>query len=67
MLDLAARIEDLYFPPGNHFHRLGGNLEGFYAIRVDQSYRIIFRWTDQGPADVQFTEYHYHTDRSRGP
>lgn len=28
------------------------------AIRVDQSHRIIFRWTDQGPADVQFTEYH---------
>ena len=55
-LKLAKRLADLYIPPSNHFHALGG--KGRYAIRVNMQWRITFTWTDAGPADVLFEDYH---------
>jgi proteic killer suppression protein len=58
MLDVATRLNDLYFPPGNRLHALGGDLEGYYAVSVNDTFRLVFRWTEQGPEHVQFTDYH---------
>ena len=55
-LKLAQRIEDLYIPPSNHFHTLGN--QGRYAIRVNMQWRITFRWSEAGPIDGLFEDYH---------
>jgi toxin HigB-1 len=44
MIDDAATDQDLRVPPSNHFEKLRGNLEGFHSIRVNQQWRLIFRW-----------------------
>jgi proteic killer suppression protein len=44
MLDDATTDQDLRVPPSNHFEKLRGNLLGFVAIRVNQQWRLIFRW-----------------------
>src|SRR5580693_1950339 len=44
MIDDAAPDQDLRVPPGNHLEKLHGNLEGFYSIRVNKQWRIVFRW-----------------------
>jgi toxin HigB-1 len=44
MIDDAAEDRDLRVPPSNHFEKLLGDLEGFYSIRVNQQWRLIFRW-----------------------
>lgn len=54
-LKLAKRIEDLYFPPSNRFHALSG---GRYALWVNAQWRIRFEWTETGPANVLFEDYH---------
>lgn len=53
-LSAATRLESLYIPPSNHFHAIGKR----YAIRVNMQWRITFTWTDSGPADVLFEDYH---------
>jgi len=53
-LNAAARIEDLYQPPSNHFHSVGKR----FAIRVNRQWRISFLWTSTGPSDVRFEDYH---------
>jgi toxin HigB-1 len=55
-LNLAKKIEDVYIPPSNKFHRLEGT--GRLAISVNSQWRITFLWTDAGPADVKFEDYH---------
>lgn len=55
-LDAATRLSDLRAPPGNHLEALKGDLEGYHAIRVNKQWRIVFRWTDAGPAEVQITD-----------
>ena len=44
MIDDAATDQDLRVPPSNHFEKLRGNLAGFHSIRVNQKWRLIFRW-----------------------
>ena len=44
MIDDATTDRDLRVPPSNHFEKLRGNLEGFHSIRVNQQWRLIFRW-----------------------
>ena len=44
MIDDAAADQDLRAPPGNHFEKLQGNLEGFHSIRVNKQWRIVFQW-----------------------
>ena len=58
MLNAAHLLEDLRSPPGNRLERLRGDLAGFHSIRVNDQWRIIFRWLDAGPADVSLADYH---------
>jgi proteic killer suppression protein len=57
-LNAAGQLNDLRVPPGNRLEKLAGNRAGQYSIRVIDQYRICFAWTEQGPADVQITDYH---------
>jgi toxin HigB-1 len=58
MLNAAERVNDLREPPGNHLEALKGNLEGFYSIRVNDQWRVIFRWQDNNAHEVSLTDYH---------
>ncbi len=57
-LDSVERLEDLRIPPGNRLERLSGTRNGQHSIRVNDQYRSCFGWTDNGPADVEVTDYH---------
>lgn len=58
MLDSAAVLNDLAVPPGNRLERLAGNRRGQHSIRINDQYRICFRWTDAGPDRVEICDYH---------
>jgi proteic killer suppression protein len=58
MLDAAEILADLRVPPGNRLEKLAGDRGGQYSIRVNQQWRVCFRWTDAGPEDVEITDYH---------
>ena len=58
MLNQARRIEDLRIPPGNRLEALKGDRKGRYSIRVNDQWRICFRWNDGGPSDVEISDYH---------
>ncbi|WP_335989775.1 type II toxin-antitoxin system RelE/ParE family toxin [Glycomyces sp. MUSA5-2] len=58
ILDAAETIEDLRVPPGNHLEKLKGDREGQHSIRVNQQWRLCFRWTDAGPEGVEIVDYH---------
>jgi toxin HigB-1 len=58
MLDAAETLSDLRVPPGNRLEKLTGDRVGQYSIRINQQWRICFRWTDAGPEDVEITDYH---------
>jgi toxin HigB-1 len=58
MLHRAGRLDDLRVPPGNRLEALKGNLAGLHSIRVNDQYRVCFRWTPEGPADVEIVDYH---------
>lgn len=58
MLDYAERLSDLASPPGNRLEALRGNLAGFHSVRINGQWRVVFRWTDQGPTDVDIRDYH---------
>ena len=55
---VAVAVNDLRVPPGNRLEKLAGNRKGTYSIRVNQQYRICFRWTPNGAEEVEFTDYH---------
>ena len=57
-LDAAAVLGDLRAPPGNRLEALRGDRAGQHSIRVNDQFRICFVWTNQGPSDVEFTDYH---------
>jgi len=58
MLDYAHRLTDLNSPPGNRLEALKGDLSGLHSIRINDQWRVIFRWTDSGPTDVDIRDYH---------
>lgn len=58
MLNRAATVNDLRVPPGNRLEQLHGGRVGQHSIRINQQWRICFRWSDAGPEDVQITDYH---------
>ena len=58
MLNAAAQLEDLRVPPGNRLEALKGDRKGRHSIRVNQQWRVCFRWTESGPADVGIVDYH---------
>ncbi len=57
-LDSAVDMYDLRNPPSNKFEALRGKLNGFFSIRVDAKWRIVFRWTPLGVEDVRVADYH---------
>jgi proteic killer suppression protein len=58
MLNAAHQIEDLRSPPGNRLEALRGDLNGFHSIRVNQQWRLVFRWEGNGASAVQLIDYH---------
>jgi len=58
MLDAATDLRDLRAPPGNHLEALMGNRRGKHSTRINGRWRVCFRWTDQGPEDVEIVDYH---------
>jgi proteic killer suppression protein len=57
-LDQAEILDDLRVPPGNRLEALRGDRQGQYSIRINEQYRICFRWTESGPLDVEVVDYH---------
>ena len=58
ILNQAGRLDDLRVPPGNRPEALRGNRAGQHSIRVNDQFRVCFRWTDAGPEDVEIVDYH---------
>jgi len=58
MLDYAADLRDLGSPPGNRLEALKGSWAGFHSIRVNDQWRLVFRWSESGPEDVDVVDYH---------
>lgn len=57
-MNRAEVLNDLRVPPGNHLEALGGRLAGLHSIRINDQWRIVFRWTDYGPDQVAIEDYH---------
>jgi len=62
ILDAAVTLDDLRAPPGNRLKALRGNLKGWHSIRINDQYRIRFRWGDEGPEDVEIGDFHDDKD-----
>jgi toxin HigB-1 len=58
MLNQSARLEDLRVPPGNRLEALRGDRAGQHSIRVNDQFRVCFRWADAGPEEVEIVDYH---------
>ncbi|GAA1233165.1 type II toxin-antitoxin system RelE/ParE family toxin [Microbacterium phyllosphaerae] len=58
MIDAAVVIDDLRAPPGNRLEQLRGDRIGQHSIRINDQWRICFRWTDGGAEDVEIIDYH---------
>lgn len=57
-LEIAERLDDLRVPPGNRLEALTGDRAGQHSIRVNDQYRVCFRWTPAGAEDVEIVDYH---------
>jgi proteic killer suppression protein len=57
-LEIAGALDDLRIPPGNRLEALKGDRSGQMSIRINDQYRVCFRWTGAGPADVEIVDYH---------
>ncbi len=58
MLDYSEKLSDLASPPGNRLEALKGDLKGFHSIRINDQWRVVFRWTGAGPGEVDIRDYH---------
>ena len=57
-LDSVTTLQELHIPPGNRLEALQGDRQGQHSIRMNDQYRLCFRWTDTGPAEVEIVDYH---------
>lgn len=57
-LEIASRMDDLRVPPGNRLEALKGDRAGQHSIRVNDQFRVCFRWTKAGAEDVEIVDYH---------
>lgn len=57
-LNAAGRLQDLGAPPGNRLEALRGLLKGCHSIRINDQWRVIFKWERGGPSNVQIVDYH---------
>ena len=58
MINAAHEVLDLRSPPGNRLEMLGGDLAGMFSIRVNDQWRIVFRWQDGNAYEVRLADYH---------
>ena len=58
MVNNAGVLNDLKSPPGNRLEALVGDLKGKHSIRINDQWRIVFRWTANGPEEVEIVDYH---------
>lgn len=58
MINNAQGINDLRIPPSNHLEKLSGKLLGFYSVRVNKQWRIVFKWEDNQAFEVEILDYH---------
>ena len=58
MLNSARRLDDLRIPPANRLEALKGERKGQYSIRINEQWRLCFRWMEAGPVDVEIVDYH---------
>ena len=58
MLDAATRLDDLRVPPGNRLEALKGDRAGQFSIRINDQWRVCFRWQDGHAYDVEIADYH---------
>ena len=58
LLDGATRLDDLRVPPGNRLEALKGDRSGQHSIRINDQWRICFRWTNDGAIDVEIVDFH---------
>jgi proteic killer suppression protein len=58
LLDAAEKLEDLRIPPGNQLERLAGDRKGQYSIRINDQWRVCFRWEEGDAYEVEIVDYH---------
>lgn len=58
LLDAAEKLEDLRIPPGNRLEKLPGDRQGQHSIRINEQWRICFRWSDGDVYEVEIVDYH---------
>ena len=58
MLNNSQTIQDLRIPPSNRLEKLSGKLRDYYSIRINDQWRIIFKWNENNAENVQITDYH---------
>ncbi|MBO9613897.1 MAG: type II toxin-antitoxin system RelE/ParE family toxin [Dyadobacter sp.] len=58
MLHNSQNLADLRIPPSNRLEKLSGNLKEFYSIRINDQWRIVFKWLDGNAAEVRIVDYH---------
>ena len=57
-VDFASAVEDLQNPPGNRLEKLKGNRKGWWSIRINDQFRVCFRWDGDDAWDVEIVDYH---------
>ena len=57
-LEIAKNLNDMRVPPGNRLEALSGNRVGQWSIRINDQFRICFKWTSEGAEDVEIVDYH---------
>ncbi|MGY6588639.1 MAG: type II toxin-antitoxin system RelE/ParE family toxin [Wenzhouxiangella sp.] len=57
-LEVSACLDDLKVPPGNRLEALKGDRVGFHSVRINDQFRLCFRWTSAGAEDVEIVDYH---------
>ncbi len=58
MINNSQNIADLRIPPSNRLEKLSGNLKGFYSVRINDQWRIIFNWDNGNAKEVEILDYH---------
>lgn len=58
MIEAAVVLKDLASPPANRLEKLKGELKNYWSIRINNQWRVIFKWLEDGPTDVQIVDYH---------
>jgi len=57
-VNAASRLDDLTVPPSNRLEKLKGDLKDFYSIRINDPWRVIFKWINGEPHEVRIADYH---------